>query len=367
MPEIVDRLTVSAREADLRSVPILLETLRAEGIVTKIQHRTSGPHRGGIPFARGSLFYLLKNPVYRGKIVHKANVYDGEHGAIVDEHLWQAVQAQLKEKAPPRKRRNNDPQRALLGGLLLDPEGRQIVPTYATKGTRRYSYYETRKDLARPHDPPSTRFQRGNLDQHVIDHIARLLDDEHALRRMSALGEAEHLRRLFIAAQALKSRLMDLSGVHLAIHSFITLIKVDRGELRLRLDPKALGIDDQPSWIWNLPRPAKKPFREAKLRIDDDGERNMPDPQLITLLVDAFEMQKEVLAAPDLSLNQLASRLGRCRKQMTKLLRLSWLSPRLVEMIADGAQPKSLNRKRLLEANLPVDWYAQEALLGVGT
>ena len=67
-------------------VPVL-EILRAEGVVTKIQQRVSGPHRGGIPFARGSLFHLLKNPVYRGKIVHKGKVYDGEHEAIVDEHL----------------------------------------------------------------------------------------------------------------------------------------------------------------------------------------------------------------------------------------------------------------------------------------
>lgn len=42
-----------------------------------MQLRASGPHRGGIPFARGSLFHLLKNPIYRGKIVHKGKVYDG--------------------------------------------------------------------------------------------------------------------------------------------------------------------------------------------------------------------------------------------------------------------------------------------------
>ena len=42
-----------------------------------------------------------------------------------------------------------------LRGLLTDPEGRPMVPTYTKKGTRRYAYYETRKDLARPADPPA--------------------------------------------------------------------------------------------------------------------------------------------------------------------------------------------------------------------
>jgi hypothetical protein len=62
----------------------LIAELEAEGIRTKVQQRTSGPHNGGIPFKRGSLFYLLSNPIYRGKIVHKGKVYDGEHEAIID-------------------------------------------------------------------------------------------------------------------------------------------------------------------------------------------------------------------------------------------------------------------------------------------
>src|SRR3546814_9680545 len=87
------------RYLEIRSVPALLEQLRAEGVVTKVQRRVSGPNRGGIPFRRGSLFYLLKNPVYRGKIVHKGNVHDGEHEAIVDEDLWERIQMQLRERS----------------------------------------------------------------------------------------------------------------------------------------------------------------------------------------------------------------------------------------------------------------------------
>ena len=126
--EVVDRKLVAVPEEaervrkimrcylEIRSVPALIGALHREGIVTKVQNRTSGPHKGGIPFRRGSLFHLLKNPIYRGKIVHKGQVYEGEHEAIVDEELWDAVQAQLNEKAPPRKRPTNDPQQAMLRG-----------------------------------------------------------------------------------------------------------------------------------------------------------------------------------------------------------------------------------------------------------
>src|SRR3546814_7820215 len=62
VPEEVERVrTIMRRYLEIRSVPALLEQLRAEGVVTKVQRRVSGPNRGGIPFRRGSLVYLLKH------------------------------------------------------------------------------------------------------------------------------------------------------------------------------------------------------------------------------------------------------------------------------------------------------------------
>ena len=117
VPEEAERVrTIMRRYIGSRSANELIAQLEAEGIRTKVQRRTSGPHKGGIPFRRGSLFHLLKNPIYRGKIVHKGEVYEGEHEPIVDEQLWNAVQKRLQEKAPPRRRAKNDPQQALLRG-----------------------------------------------------------------------------------------------------------------------------------------------------------------------------------------------------------------------------------------------------------
>ncbi|MFN5819875.1 MAG: recombinase family protein, partial [Novosphingobium sp.] len=208
VPEEAERVrTIMRRYLAVRNVPRLIEILRAEGVVTKVQQRSSGPHRGGIPFARGSLFHLLKNPVYRGKIVHKGKVYDGEHEAIIDEALWDSVQAELAAKAPPRKRPTNDRNEAVLNGMITDPEGRPVVPTYSAKGSRRYSFYETRKDLARPGDPQATRYQQGAFDRQVSTCIGDLLTDEHALRHLANVTDASLLRTIFQAAHGLAGRL----------------------------------------------------------------------------------------------------------------------------------------------------------------
>ena len=365
VPDEAERVrTIMGRYLEVRSAPALITILRAEGVVTKIQQRASGPHRGGIPFARGSLFHLLKNPIYRGKIVHKGQVYDGEHEAIVDEDLWDAVQARLKEKAPPRKRPKDDRNQALLGGIITDPEGRPVVPTYSAKGTRRYAFYETRKDLARPGDPSATRYQQGAFDRQVMTCIADLLGDEHALRGLVNVAEAGQLRSLFHNAQLLQARLSQLGDMGLAMRPLVVAIQIRIDHLEVTLDPVSLGVEDQSSWTIRIPRPTRKPFREAKVRIDATPPNPLSDQQLVKLLADAFDVQALVIASPHLSLNQLAKRVGRCRKQMVKLLSVSWLSPRIIESISDGSQPKAINRARLLETELPVDWAEQEALFG---
>ena len=116
-----------------------------------------------------------------------------------------------------------------------------------------------------------------------------------------------------------------------------------------------------------MPRPTRKPFREAKLRIDAARTGAEPDPQLFGLLAEARAAQSLILASPELSLNQLGKREGRCRTQLARLLRISWLSPKIVEAIAAGTQPKSMTRKLLLISDFSIEWEQQEALFGIVT
>ena len=85
----------------------------------------------------------------------------------------------------------------------------------------------------------------------------------------------------------------------------------------------------------------------------------------VSVVADAFEARELIISNLGLSINQVARKESRCRKQLTRLLILSWLSPRVVEAIVAGTQPKAINRTLLLATALPVDWAEQEALLGL--
>src|SRR3954452_7114423 len=87
------------RYVALGSVRLLQQELEARGITSKSWPSSTGRHWGGKPIARGALYLLLQNRIYRGEIVHKDQHYPGEHQAIVDPELWQAAQAKLAANA----------------------------------------------------------------------------------------------------------------------------------------------------------------------------------------------------------------------------------------------------------------------------
>ena len=64
---------VFRRYVELKSVRELKEDLDSAGIVSKIRTASDGGPYGGQPLARGALYLMLQNRIYRGEIVHKGN------------------------------------------------------------------------------------------------------------------------------------------------------------------------------------------------------------------------------------------------------------------------------------------------------
>ena len=90
-------LYIFRRYVELRSVRALKVELDAAGIHSKRRTFADGTVCGGHKLSRGALYLMLQNRIYRGEITHKGNAYRGEHKAIVDEALWDKVQAVLAE------------------------------------------------------------------------------------------------------------------------------------------------------------------------------------------------------------------------------------------------------------------------------
>jgi hypothetical protein len=185
------------RYVALGSVRLLQEELETQGVTSKSWTSSSGRHWGGKPIARGALYLLLQNRIYRGEIVHKDQHYPGEHESIIDPELWEAAQAKLAANAVERSTGIGARSPSLLAGLLFDADGNRMTPTHAVKNGRRYRYYVSQPLItgARAGSPNGMRVPAPEIEQLITERIRQLFGDP------ASLIEATEPFRLQAAAQ----------------------------------------------------------------------------------------------------------------------------------------------------------------------
>src|SRR5712691_7243892 len=173
------KLIVNAPEAEtvrlvfrcylaLGCVSKLRTHLDQQGVRSKPRILKSGRVLGGGSFGRGALYHLLRNRIYRGEVVHRGIVYPGEHEAIVDEELWNAVQAKLTDNIQ-MGRRTRIETGALLMGVIFDDSGNRMSPTYTVRRGNRYRYYVSQAALRGRRAGSQARVNAEDVERLVVE------------------------------------------------------------------------------------------------------------------------------------------------------------------------------------------------------
>src|SRR5262245_21047895 len=131
---------IFARYLGLGSVRALAEDLDRRGIRSKPRRLSNGRTIGGSRFGVGALAHLLKNRFYIGEVAYRGEVHRGEHEAILEPALFEAVQGKLAAQAVARRSRLRG-STAILSGRLFDAGGNRMSPSHSNKGGARYRYY----------------------------------------------------------------------------------------------------------------------------------------------------------------------------------------------------------------------------------
>jgi site-specific DNA recombinase len=113
----------------LKSVRDLHDDLAGAGIRSKRRVRPDRTTYGDQKLARGALYLMLQNRIYRGEITHKGKSYPGQHPAIIDQALWDEVQAVLGQNRVERATGARAKYPSLLGGVAFDATGERLTPT----------------------------------------------------------------------------------------------------------------------------------------------------------------------------------------------------------------------------------------------
>jgi DNA invertase Pin-like site-specific DNA recombinase len=374
----------------LKSVRALKAELSEAGIRSKRRTYADGTTCGGQKLSRGAIYLMLQNRIYRGEITHKGDAYPGEHNAIVDEALWEKVQAILAENRVDRATGAAARYPSLLAGLAFDDSGERLTPTHAVKKGTRYRYYISKSLItgtAKDHSH-GRRIPAGNLESLVIGRLRAFLADEGAMlgvitnaeqngvqqRQLIARGRQVSEELPTLAPDAVRSILMTLVN-RVDISAEYIEIRIYRQRLHDLLHARSLEpslVDPAPAShhgdILKLKVKARlqRVGREMKLVVHNAEHRAAADPGLLRVIARAHDFQERLSQDPDLTVPAIASQERLTIGYLSRLLRLPSLAPDIVSGIINGKHPPELSAKRLmrLALKLPTDWAEQRKLLG---
>jgi len=178
-------------------IPAVRE-LNRRGWVTKRWTTRKGAQRGGKPFNKASLHYLLTNITYLGQVKFQAEVYDGDHEAIVSKELFRQVQQLLsRNRRQPRLPKATGCYGLLDGLLYCTACSARMIHTYTTKGSRRYRYYVCSSAQKRGYETcPSKSVPAEEIEQFVWQQLDDNNSDAAQNQHWSSSQRAERMAEL---------------------------------------------------------------------------------------------------------------------------------------------------------------------------
>ena len=371
----------------LKSVHTLMDELVGTGIKSKRRVRPDGTTYGGQNLSRGALYLLLQNRTYRGEITYKGNSYPGEHKAIIDQILWDQVQAVLAKNRIERATGVLTKHPSLLTGLVFDDKGRRLTPTYAVKKGTRYRYYVSTATLTGK-GPGGIRVPAGNLESLVIDKLRVFFADPAALidavddEPDSRSGRTQLVERGHQIADELgsatpnelKAMLMTLS-CRVAIKAGRLEIGISRTRLAALLVSQSTNIglqnqkpdrNSQDVVTLQVGAQLKRAGREVRMLVNNSNDSAAADPSLLRIIARAHDVQSRLSQNTKLTVHDVAREERVSAAYIYNLLRLPWLAPNITTAIINGRQPRQLNAKSLMRqaSRLPADWAEQRTQFG---
>src|ERR1700724_3258098 len=294
------------RYAELGSVRLLKDELEARNIQSKLRTSGAGRISGGKPFARGALYLMLQNRIYRGEIVHNQQCHLGEHKPIIDQPLWDAVQTQLAGNAAQREG-GKTRQPSLLAGLLFDRDGNRMTPSHAIKKGTRYRYYVSGSLITkdRTENSAALRIQAAEIEQLVSDRVHRWLLDPGSIDKSTAARLADpsiQPRRVARAAGIGKYwPELPVARKRAVLATLVERIDVRADRIDIRLRPPRLaalldgpdtspqGANGEETELLSVPVRLRRAGREIRMVIDDPDPfaTAKPNARLVKLLLRA--------------------------------------------------------------------------------
>jgi hypothetical protein len=321
--------------------------LRKRGILTKARRLRSGVAAGGVPFARGSLAYLLRNRFYLGEVAFKGEILPGEQPPIIDRRLFEAVQAKLDQQITNHKTARSG-SGALLTGKIFDDRGQRMTPTHATKGAVRYRYYTS----------------------------SVLIQGQAAKAGSIARVAAPEIESIVVGAVRKHFSLSPDIDATAVIQNQVLRVVVRLGKLVVQLTnpPASAVVAKRKKASTQIEVPWHKPpaTRRREILVPQSATpshrslrpiRSENRALLVASIARGRRWLNELVTDHGATTTTIAARERCSERKVNMTISLAFLAPELVQAAIDGRLPHGMGVARLSE--LPASWSQQRSMLEV--
>lgn len=369
---------ICQRYLDLGCVRLLQQSLASANIRTPFRTSKAGNVSGGRHFSRGLLYKILANPVYTGHIVHRDQVYPGQHPAIIDQKLWDDVQKLLQENRQGHIRRRSAPSDSLLSGLIFDEQGHRLIPSHSKKQSKRFRYYVAERliNAVRADEPDGIRLPAQEIEILVMNALSDWLEDSQAV--LGALGQVDpSVIQAILSRSAAARAALDAHGEgrYQTIQRLVSKVCVEHEQIRITLSPHKLlssvvpSVSESVAGRTEISIPAKIQRCGLSMRLIVHGgnrpQRQAPDQGLVQMIAKANTWLNRLTSGKAKSVMEIAQAEGVTNSYVTRVIYRAFLAPDIVQAILDGTQPPGLTLDKLKQnLPLPIDWNEQRKLFG---
>lgn len=306
--------------------------------------------------------------------VHRDKVWPGLQQAIIDQDTFDRAQALLSRHVKGDRTPRDAQQQSLLSSRVVDERGEPLVATHASKksaaGKRRYRYYVTRGLLQGTGQ--GLRIPALELEHVVVARLTDMLDNPLSVLENRATADAAKVERAIKRALALAAELRGLrvERQRALVRRLVGKVIVGDNKLTISVDWASLcdllGIpveatDDN---VLHLETAVLLTRSGRAIRlIHNDGRliRSTVDLTLVRLIVKARSWWQRLQPEHGLNASALAASENVTQSDVTRILRLAFLSPEVVKSIMVGRQPAWLDSGSLCsKESITLDWDQQK-------
>lgn len=205
--------------------------------------------RAGKPVSKSTFYRMLQNPVYAGWIIKFGERHRGLFEPVVEEDVFQAVQAALNGKTKRHGQHLTDNPDFPLRRFVVDEGGRKLTGCWSQGRLKKYPYYRFRG--------LKSSYNRDEFETLFESHMERFAFDKDKLKKLAAyvrenltkatLGRRKEVARLKTHIEALKTRQRILVDKNLAgiLSDSVLRMQLDEVEKEMgETNALIVGADD---------------------------------------------------------------------------------------------------------------------------